>query len=100
MPKAIITNIGSEEFKSEKAAKAFFSKMLGKYTDKQTITDKEDRDLLVELVKRHPSASEKIGCGIAGFFRDKAEEGTSCFYIKRIDGSHEHFSIKTAFEKK
>jgi hypothetical protein len=58
------------------------------------------KDDLIELVKKHPEAEEKIGCGISYFFVGKAAYGTKCFFIKRLDGTSTDFSYITSVKAK
>ena len=60
----------------------------------QTIKE-QDSEFLSDGLKRHPQASEKIGCGVRRFYRDRAPKfGTPCFWIERNDGSTEKFSFQ------
>jgi len=54
----------------------------------------KDKVAVMEALKKHPEASEKIGCGINSiFFKEVFYHGMSsyCFHIKRVDGSEEYF---------
>ena len=44
------------------------------------------------LIQRHPSASEKTGCGIVEFQIMNANQGTRCFRLIREDETTDHFS--------
>jgi hypothetical protein len=88
--------IGNKEFKFKKDAKAFFDEIKNCYQDTDTITNQEHHEHLLDLIAHHPDAAEKIGVGIKRFYRDKAEGGTSCFWIERTDGSNVKFSVLAA----
>lgn len=96
LARAISVTIGNETFKSQSKAYAHCSSILSKYQDKQTVTDKNDHQFLLDLVGKHPKSTQKIGCGVKTFFKDKAVGGTSCFYVERTDGTKEDFSFPAA----
>jgi uncharacterized protein DUF3223 len=83
--------IGAVEFPSEKKAQEYFTAMLARYRDGETLNE-EDTQFLRDALPRHPR--EKIGPGIERFFRDRAKHGTSCFYIEYVNGSIDDFSFK------
>lgn len=78
--------IANKTFKTKKEMTAYTQTMLK--------TGMIDRTFLTSLLKRHPWAEQKIGCGIDYFFTDYTEYGTKCFHIKRIDGSVTDFSYR------
>lgn len=84
--------VGHKFFKTQKDAKLFFSQMLGKYRDEETVDDK-DADLLCHLIERHPYAHHKIGCGIKRFYKAKSGKPTSCFWLERLNGTRTDFSL-------
>ncbi len=94
MGKARPVNLPSKQFVKKGDAKEFFKAMLNRYQDGDEV-DSDDSKLLQELLTAyHPDAAEKIGSGIARFVKDLAPEGTtSCFYVERIDGEKEDFSV-------
>jgi hypothetical protein len=96
---AIPAKIGSLSFKTKKEAKEYFKSMLARYSDGQSVSE-EDSGILNGLIERHPEAGQKIGTGITRFFRDRAEQGTSCFWIERNDGSKTEFSYLTCVDAK
>jgi hypothetical protein len=96
---AIPVEIGSLSFKTKKAAKDYFKSMLSRYSDGQDISE-DDSDILNSLIERHPEASQKIGVGVKRFFRERAEQGTSCFWIERSDGSKTEFSYPSCVDAK
>jgi hypothetical protein len=61
------------------------------------IVGEPQHSFLVEFVKRHPQAAEKIGVGIDHFktLTNKNYGGlTKCFYVFRKDGTHSDFSYQ------
>jgi hypothetical protein len=92
-------NIGSQSdgtekiFNSKNDAILFFKNMLHRYQDNQEV-DEADSQLLIALLERHPEAQQKIGCGIKRFCRKRTTEGTSCFWLERLDGSSTDFSFR------
>ena len=53
----------------------------------------DDNAFLLELLKKHPRAVEKIGAGVKHFTVENAKGGTRCFYVIRADGSRSDFSF-------
>jgi Protein of unknown function (DUF3223) len=99
MPRKKPVHLPSREFSSRDEAAEFFSSMLGRYRDGESVSEDDDR-LLYELLLRHPDAIEKIGSGIARFYRARAEQGTSCFHIERTDGTRTDFSLNRCITSK
>jgi Protein of unknown function (DUF3223) len=58
-----------------------------------TPIDGLDHDFLLALLSKHINAAEKIGDGVKHFTVEKAEGGTQCFYVTRVDGSRSDFSF-------
>jgi Protein of unknown function (DUF3223) len=89
--------IGSQDsgthkrFASKNDATLFFRAILGRYGDGQDL-DEPDSQLLRDLLERHPEAQQKIGVGIKRFFKRRTDQGTSCFWLEREDGSTTDFS--------
>lgn len=84
-----------KEFLTKIEAINFFKEMLEKYDDGDRVSLIDD-DILFDLVQRHPEVEEKVRMGIEYFYKDRsANHPTSCFHIKRNDGSATDFSIKT-----
>ena len=52
-----------------------------------------DTDFLADLIRFHPDAERKIGCGIASFSIGQDDRGGSCFVLRRLDGSQTDFSF-------
>jgi len=90
----VIESVGSnwqQVFSSKKDAIHFFRAMLRRYRNNQKITD-IDSQALRSLLERHPEAQQKIGCGVRHFLKAPTDEGTSCFWIERDDGTKTDFS--------
>lgn len=85
-----------KEFSTKKEATQFFKEMLENYTNGDKVSSVDDDNILFDLVQRHPEVEEKVGTGIEYFYKDRSpNHPTSCFHIKRNDGSTTDFSIKT-----
>ena len=91
--------IGEKVFLTKKAAMEFFKEMLGRYNDDQ-IVEEGDAVLLRALIERHPEATHKIGCGVISFYKARTDMPTSCFWVKRRDGSVTDFSYRTCVDAK
>ena len=79
-------------FNSRKDATAFFQGMLNRYRPKQRVSD-EDTLHLAALLEGHSAYEEKVGVGIDHFEVMRADYGTHCFRIVRIDGTGVDFSF-------
>lgn len=53
----------------------------------------DDAVSLLAALEHHPNGLQKIGCGVASFSVRTAEFGTKCFWVNRVDGTTEKFSI-------
>lgn len=60
----------------------------------------EDHDLIFALLRLHPVADKKIGCGVASFYIQWNEYGSRGFYFRRIDGTSSDFGIDKCFNHK
>lgn len=94
MPAKPIT-LGSMHFERRGDAVAHLKGMLRGY-DVGDRVKADDALILMAALEHHPDAAQKIGCGIAGFSVRSADFGTKCFWVNRIDGSTEKFSITAA----
>ena len=54
----------------------------------------EDFKLLMKVLNKHPRASEKIGAGVASIVVGPYVCRSRCFFVIRIDGSVEDFSVR------
>lgn len=84
--------IGTQTFDTQAAAIEFIRQVLYRHTLQAPI-DEPDHAFLLELLRKHPHAAEKVGVGIKHFTVEKAKGGTQCFYITRVDGSRSDFSF-------
>jgi hypothetical protein len=88
--------LGTRFFASKQAIKEFCKELLERYSSSKEITGDDDL-FLRDLIKRHPDAIKKIGCGIRYFTKDRTVHPRgSCFWIHRLDGSVCDFSYKVA----
>jgi hypothetical protein len=84
--------IGSHTFDTQAAAVAFIQEVLYRHPLLDPIKG-DDQAFLLELLKKHPRAAEKIGAGVKHFTVEIAKGGTQCFYITRVDSSRSDFSF-------
>lgn len=102
MTKPHALQIHDLNFHTQTQAIAWFKTLLAQSLDGQQI-DNPNHDRLIDLLKRHPDASQKIGCGVAYFFGAPAKEGgysTRCFHLVRLDHSVTDFSYRTCIRGK
>lgn len=92
MGKSKPQSIGSRTFDTKDAAIEFIQGILYRYDLRVPITG-NDHDFVMELLKKHSKAAEKIGMGVKHFTIEPAKGGTRCFYLTRIDGSRDDFSF-------
>jgi len=83
--------IGPHTFGTQAAAITFIQEVLYRHPLLEPIKG-DDHAFLLELLKKHPNAAEKVGAGVRHFTVEKAKGGTQCFYITRVDGSRSDFS--------
>ena len=92
MSRAKPVDLGFVKFPTRAAAIEHFKCMLSRYSTSDCVS-KEDSRYLTALLSQHPSASEKVGAGIVGFFvRKNPHYHQDEFWIDRIDGSQIDFS--------
>ena len=84
--------IGPHIFDTQAAAVAFIQEVLYRHPLLEPITG-NDHAFLLELLKKHPRATEKAGAGLKHFTVENAKGGTRCFYVTRVDGSRSDFSF-------
>ena len=87
----ITYSIGGKQFASRKDLVKYIHSIFEKYPVR-TPLDKNDFDFACDLLRHHPEANEKIGCGIDTIITDTAAHGTTCFYLQRTDGTKDDFS--------
>jgi hypothetical protein len=84
--------IGSRTFDTQTEAVAFIQEVLYRYPLREPIKG-DDHAFVLELLKKHNRAAEKIGAGVKYFTVEPSTGGTRCFYITRVDGSRDDFSF-------
>lgn len=89
---AIPISLGPAHFNRKGDAAAYLKEMLYKY-DLGDRVSAADALVLHGALARHPASVEKIGAGVDYFSVRSADYGTRCFWINRVDGSTEKFSI-------
>lgn len=100
-----VNQSNGRNWRTQTAAKAHFKEMLNRHHDGQRVLGLADHSDLLALVQRYdrgePVSSQKAGVGIDQFFRDRDQEHdglTSCFFVRRVDGSKIDFSVYRAVE--
>jgi hypothetical protein len=90
---------------TQSAAKTHFKDILNRHADGQLVTDPVDHSDLLALLEAYDRdmsrEARKSGTGVDHFFRDRDQEHnglTSCFYVRRADGSSIDFSYLRAVE--
>ena len=97
MGRAIPVTLGRFTFASKKAAKDALRQLRDIHIDGSPILDEDAVDMLLDVVRTHPQAQQKVGPGITGFYVSEAPEfGTMCFYLRRTDGTVTDFSWNEA----
>lgn len=91
MPAKPIT-LGSMYFERRGDAKAHLRQMLNKYEVGDRVSA-DDEIILRAALEHHRDVVNKIGCGISSFSVRSADFGSRCFWVNRIDGTTEKFSI-------
>ncbi|MBL4904416.1 MAG: DCL family protein [Desulfocapsa sp.] len=84
-------HIGQLSFKYKKDVIAHFKNILNSYKFKETLNTEDFVDVL-NLLKIHPNAKEKIGAGIEKVIVKETRYKTKCFSVIRVDSSCEIFS--------
>lgn len=105
MGRAIPVDLGIKRFSKKKDAKDYFSEMIDRYRKNQDVIG-EDAEILYRLIERHPGRDQKVGVGIAGFYRGEPPDAghrfnsqkDRCFWIRRTDGSETDFSFHTCID--
>lgn len=85
--------VGCELFKTKKALQEKVRKILWSYRDGDVV-DMFDTPFLLALFMRHPSAEQKVGCGVAQIEvrRNPVYTNTQGFWIIRLDGTETDIS--------
>jgi len=85
------TQIGQLKFKYKKDAINHYKKILNYYKFSEPLGEADFNDVL-NLLKIHPNAQEKIGAGVKEIIIDETRYKTKCFNVIRVDSSSEIFS--------
>lgn len=88
-------SLGSMHFDRKGDAVAFLKAMLHRYDVGDRVSS-DDSVILQAVLAHHPNAKEKIGCGVRYFSVRTADFGTKCFWVDRLDGTTEKFSVTGA----
>lgn len=84
--------LGPYRYRSKAEIKAYLKALLGS-TSWGAVLSPDDSAMLMDLLKLHPDAASKIGCGVKRFIVAKPQAPTSkAFHVVRTDGSVEVFS--------
>jgi hypothetical protein len=83
-------SLGQMEFVTQKSAKEEIQKRLHAA---ETETPLDDFEFWMNLLERHPSASDKIGCGVVSFKVTLNRYRQRCLYAIRWDGTPVDFSF-------
>ena len=94
MARAQPVEIGGLKFSKKGDALSHLRGILNSYSLEERVSN-QDASFLFDALAKHPEASEKIGVGVDYFFVRRADYGTRCFWVKRLDGSEERFSYKS-----
>lgn len=91
--------VQNREFKNKEEIKKYIRKMADNYRDK-TLLSEEDRDFMIEIIKLHDEAEDKIGCGIKDIWIQKNPPyNTRGFWFVRKDDTVSDFSWIKCIDK-
>ena len=97
--------VNDQEFRTQQELITYVRTILGRYRDGVTL-DLFDSAFVLDLLRRHPEAAQKMGCGISAIYVDRSPMyKTRGFYLLREDGSRTDISYlecirETAHDKK
>ncbi|CAM3638206.1 DCL family protein [Thalassospira profundimaris] len=94
MAKATPVKIGEVDFAKKGDALEYLRVMLNSYALEERVS-RDDENFLRDALKNHPDANDKFGDGVDHFFVRRADYGTRCFWVRRLDGTEERFSYKS-----
>jgi hypothetical protein len=89
---AMPISLAHMQFQKKGDAAAYLKDMLRRY-DVGDRVNADDSVILRAALERHPDNKAKIGCGINHFSVRTADFGSKCFWVTRIDGTAEKFSL-------
>jgi Protein of unknown function (DUF3223) len=90
--------IGNRTFDTKGAARKSILAVRDRHPLQAPI-DGLDHEFLLDLLNKHPRAVEKIGVGVKHFTVEKNKGGTHGFYISRVDGTRDDFSIDNCLKE-
>jgi len=91
---------GGKAFNSKQAVVDHANSIKAKVKLGQIIKEPSDFDFIKDLLANHPEAKTKIGIGIKDIFVDKSPDyPTTCFWIRRNDGSKTDFGINSCVKE-
>lgn len=100
MAKPVTLIKSGRRWETQDSAKKHFVSLLNSYKRGQTVPQGSDHNDLLALLEIYDLSGAKRGSGVASFYLDAApsehQGNTSCFYVKRTDGSTEDFSVHQA----
>lgn len=99
MAKSVTLDRRNLHWKTQSLAKDHFSAILHRYKRGQVVPPGDDHEDLLALLEIYDVSGAKRGPGVASFFLDADRDhpgNTDCFFVKRVDGSSEDFSIYKA----
>jgi hypothetical protein len=84
---------------TQKSQKEHFRAILHRYAIGRPLEGDDLADVLA-LLRRHPEAAQKIGCGIQAIEVQPSIFGTRCFRIVRSDGTETDFSYLSCIRER
>ncbi len=81
-----------KEFKTKQAIITYIRSVAKRYRHNEALSD-DDFTFMYEVLKLHPSADEKIGCGVKSIRKIISSYGNNAFEIVRGDGTTTDFSF-------
>ena len=93
---------GPFSWATKKEAGLFFSEWLKEAQPVQIVTSTERHQCLLDLIKQHPEAKNKIGVGIYRFEirQNPIFRNQNTFYLIRVDGTSTDFSFRSCISGK
>lgn len=90
-----IYNIAGLDFKSKEAARGVAKEILSRYRAGDRVTGSDGR-FMIEFLKTHSTAGQKIGAGIAYIYvaNNDMPWPSKGFYVMRVDGTFTDFSYR------
>ena len=86
--------IGDKIFKTKNEALLYYKNILNSYKFNETL-NKDDFNLILKLLSKHPKANEKIGVGVLSIKVVKTKYDNKRFEITRMDFSVDSFSYRS-----